>query len=276
MGTLQDLLDKLWNCYVGMNPQASKIHRLLEARGETVFNDHIAFRTYDDPRVGLEVVAKPFIQFGYTPQDRYTFPEKKLKARYYTPPATTTGARLPRVFISELNVGQFSPRFQQIVKGLVDQVSEDAPFRWDFSVSGRLWRVSHDEYELLRQESEYGAWLSAFGFCANHFTVDVGALTSFNGLDEFNTFLVEKGFDLNHVGGAIKGSPEVFLEQSSTRGAQMPVAFDDGERRIACCYYEFAKRYVMPDGNLFQGFIAKSADKIFESTDRRPSGDGHR
>ncbi len=31
---------------------------------------------------------------------------------------------------------------------------------------------------------------------------------------------------------------------------------------------EFAHRYPLPNGNLFQGFVAKSADKIFESTNR--------
>ena len=45
--------------------------------------------------------------------------------------------------------------------------------------------------------------------------------------------------------------------------------FDDGSKVIPCCYYEFARRYPLPNGNLFQGFVAKSADKIFESTNRR-------
>jgi hypothetical protein len=31
--------------------------------------------------------------------------------------------------------------------------------------------------------------------------------------------------------------------------------------------YEFALRYPMENGELYQGFIAASADKIFESTD---------
>jgi hypothetical protein len=42
--------------------------------------------------------------------------------------------------------------------------------------------------------------------------------------------------------------------------------FQDGMFEIPGCYYEFARRYTDKEGNLFSGFIAKSADKIFEST----------
>jgi hypothetical protein len=37
---------------------------------------------------------------------------------------------------------------------------------------------------------------------------------------------------------------------------------------VPACYYEFARRYPIANGELYQGFIAASADKIFESTNR--------
>jgi hypothetical protein len=37
---------------------------------------------------------------------------------------------------------------------------------------------------------------------------------------------------------------------------------------IPTCYYEFARRYPLADGRLYQGFVAASADRIFESTHR--------
>jgi hypothetical protein len=46
------------------------------------------------------------------------------------------------------------------------------------------------------------------------------------------------------------------------------VEFTDKKLVIPSCYFEFAKRYPLADGNLYQGFVAKSADKIFESTDK--------
>ena len=48
---------------------------------------------------------------------------------------------------------------------------------------------------------------------------------------------------------------------------QVSVEFKQGKYTIPNSFYEFAKRYPTEDGKLYQGFIAKSADKIFESTD---------
>ena len=47
----------------------------------------------------------------------------------------------------------------------------------------------------------------------------------------------------------------------------MPIEFVEGLYNIPTCYYEFAYRYKMNEWELFNGFIASSADKIFESTD---------
>ena len=45
--------------------------------------------------------------------------------------------------------------------------------------------------------------------------------------------------------------------------------FAGGERHvIPTCYYEFALRHRDADGRLYEGFVAKSADRIFESTHR--------
>ena len=111
--------------------------------------------------------------------------------------------------------------------------------------------------------------MAAFGFRANHFTVLVNALATFDGLESFNAYLKQAGYQLNASGGEIKGSPEVCLEQSSTLADQVSVDFSDSVQTIPGCYYEFARRYPLPDGSLFGGFVARSADKIFESTNRR-------
>ena len=66
----------------------------------------------------------------------------------------------------------------------------------------------------------------------------------------------------------MKGTPEVYLEQTATLANTIEVTFADGKISIPACYYEFAKRYPMKNGKLYQGFVAKSADKIFESTNK--------
>jgi hypothetical protein len=95
----------------------------------------------------------------------------------------------------------------------------------------------------------------------------VNALKKFKDIYQLNQFLKDNGFLLNTSGGEVKGSPEELLEQSSTRAGSKEIKFADGTYDIPSCYYEFARRYPDKSGELYSGFIAKSADKIFESTD---------
>lgn len=268
-GPLAGLFATLWQQYVDITPDAGRIHALLEQRGERIVNDHIALRTFGVPTLGIDVVARAFVAGGYRPAGQYDFARKKLSARHYEHPDPA----LPKVFISELRVGEFSPGLRETVANLVAQVPAGVTERADLPACGRPWAVSHGAYLELLAESEYAAWMAAFGYRANHFTVDVGALRTLGSVEELNQLLVERGFELNDSGGAIKGSPAEFLEQSSTRARSVPVEFSDRTADIRSCYYEFARRYRRPDGTLFNGFVTQSADKLFESTDARAGGE---
>lgn len=265
MGNLADLLDALWRDYSRINPQAGRIHTLLEARGERIVNDHVAFRTFAHPGIDIEALAKPFVAFGYRAAGQYDFPEKKLDAVHYE----HADASLPKIFISQLRLGEISAGARSLLLGLINQIPGALLSRPDWCVAGRPWQIDFAGYEALERESEYAAWTSAFGFRANHFTVFANALRTFPDLAALNLFLKAQGFRLNAQGGEIKGNRDVYLEQSSTLANEAEVEFRDGKRRIPGCYYEFALRYPLPSGRLFQGFNAKSADKIFESTDRK-------
>ena len=268
MPTLDELLSKLWDDYCKVNPHARGVYNLLKDRGERIVNDHIAFRTFNLSNVGIDVVARVFKNSGYKAMGDYTFPEKKLEAKHYE----HEDKKRPKIFVSELKTEAFSSNLQSIVQSLVKQVDETMTSQWDFVVSGRLWQpITYTCYERLREESEYAAWLAAFGFRANHFTILINALEGFETVVELNQCLKDNGFRLNSSGGEVKGSPSVYLEQSSTLAGPATVEFADGPREIPGCYYEFAKRYPLGTGELFQGFVARSADKIFESTDKEPS-----
>ena len=78
--------------------------------------------------------------------------------------------------------------------------------------------------------------------------------------------LKDADYRLNMSGGEIKGSEEVLLKQSSTMADTAIATFSDGELEIPSCFYEFAERFNMANGNEYTGFVAASADKIFEST----------
>ena len=74
----------------------------------------------------------------------------------------------------------------------------------------------------------------------------------------------EHNVPLNTVGGEIKGNSQVKLEQSSTMSDEIFHKFKDGVYKIPGGFMEFAKRH-----DNFEGFIAKSANAIFDSTRRK-------
>jgi hypothetical protein len=127
--------------------------------------------------------------------------------------------------------------------------------------------VTAAEYRALLAESEYAGWVAAFGFRVNHFTVDVGALATFPDLQALVAFLVDHAFVMSEAGGVIKGTPADRLEQASTVADPIEVELADARLAIPSCYYEFARRHKLPNGDTFQGFVPASADKLFESTD---------
>ncbi|MEZ9523348.1 DUF1338 domain-containing protein [Enterovibrio norvegicus] len=264
MERVHALFDALWQDYTTrLCPSAAKVHTLLE-EGTPLLNDHIALRTFALPKVGLDRLAAPFIAIGYEPKGEYHFESKKLYAHHYEHP----NPEAPKVFISELLVGQCSTELQTAVRGLVDQVDDDAMKDPSFLYSGRPWSLDSKTYEMLAAESEYAGWLAAHGFGANHFTVSVNQLSTLDEVKAVNDLLRQSGFAINESGGEVKGDPQVCLEQSSTMADKVSVSFSDGERDIPGGFYEFAKRYALADGNLYQGFVEASADKIFESTDK--------
>lgn len=258
---IENFFAGMWRDYLRFAPSAGRIHQVL-GQGANIINDHIALRTFNRPEIGLSVLARHFLDLGYAPAGDYRFAAKKLRAQHFQHPDPT----VPKVFISELLLEECSDELNRIVSGLLEQMDEAQALQAGFPYSGTHWTVSHAEYQRLIGESEYAAWLAAFGFRANHFTVDVNQLPGYGSLNQVNDTLKQHGFVLNVSGGEIKGSPEVLLEQSSTMADQVSLAFSDGEFVVPGCFYEFAYRYPQADGTLYQGFVEASADRIFEST----------
>ena len=263
-----DIFNRLWADYTQKNPSTKTVYDLFTGEGETVTNDHIAFRTFRHPAIGVDKLARIFLKNGYEYKGDYHFGAKKLYAKHFE---HQTDREAPRVFISELLTEEFSLFLQQTVKDWISQIPAAMCDSDDLIYAGNLAKIpSFEIYEKLRNESEYAAWLYVNGFCANHFTVSVNKLKKLDSILKVNEFLKMHGFQLNDAGGEIQGTPEELLEQSSIRAGMVNFNFTEGENAIPGCYYEFAKRYPDSDGNLYSGFIAKSADKIFESTNFYP------
>lgn len=266
MQTVENFFNNLWHQYTSINPQADAIHTLLKARGETVVNDHVALRTFNTQKLGIDNLSQIFENMGYENRGSYDFSAKKLNAYHFE---HTENPNHPKIFISELMTEAFSDDLQSIVERIDSEVSSDQVMADDFLYSGRPWDLTFEEYILLLQESEYAAWTAAFGYRANHFTVSINHLTTFFEIETLNQFILDNGFAMNDSGGLIKGSAKQFLEQSSTMAPLVNLEFKASNHLIPSCFYEFAKRYPTKSGKLYQGFIAASADKIFESTNSK-------
>jgi hypothetical protein len=255
------LFKNIWQQYIGVTPSAEKIHQLL-GNGSDVINDHVAYRTFNHPKINLVQLAKGLLALGYTECGQYDFAAKKLDAKHFEHSDST----MPKVFISELRVEEFSEQAQVIIAKLIEQLPDNVSDRADFLYSGRLWEINSADYQTLLAESEYAAWLAAWGYRANHFTVSINHLANYEDIETVNSTLKASGYALNTNGGEIKGDEQVKLEQSSTLADKAPVDFSDKTMEIPSCFYEFAKRYPLANGELYTGFVAASADKIFDST----------
>lgn len=289
IATLEQVLGGLMRRYQERVPDVAAIARAMVAEGiiagpDQIENDHIAFRTMGVPQLGMRSLEQIFLHYGYARREPYHFAAKKLDAFWYSPPRPD----LPRIFISELRVGDLSAEAQRIITSYTDEVASDPVRSLDLDDAAQvddflhrgLWRLpTWADYTRLAEESEYAAWVIYNRYYLNHFTVTIHNLPEgYNTIASFNAFLERNGFKLNDAGGTIKESPDGKLLQSSTVAETIEAAFAGGERhRIPGSYVEFAERRPLdqfahlPAGELRrehrrEGFEAGNADKIFEST----------
>lgn len=270
-------------------PDVGKILGAMESHGLAsnrleIENDHIAFRTMGVPQLGLKSFEKIFTHYGYQKRDPYHFEAKKLDAFWYAPPEPI----YPRIFVSELRVGDLSAEAQRIIHSYTDEVKSDPVDLLDledgaavdqFLHSG-LWRLpTWEDFSRLLEESEYAAWVIYNRYYLNHFTVSVHNLPApCDTVEGFNVFVEGLGVKLNNSGGKIKISPDGMLLQSSTVAEMVDAEFEGGDRHlISGSYVEFAERQVLAEYRELskaeigrqhrrEGFEAGNADKIFEST----------
>jgi Domain of unknown function (DUF1338) len=289
MKTIDIVMNGLMSRYKERVPDVPKIvNAMLEAgiiaHANDIENDHVAFRTMGVPQLGIQSFEKIFQHLGYQKREPYVFKEKKLDAYWYAPPAP----QYPRIFVSELRVGDLSAQAQQIIKSYTDEVKTDPADSLDLNDGAAidaflhqpLWRTpSLSDYQTLLAESEYAAWVIYNRYYLNHFTISVHNLPEgYNTVADFNGFLERIGIKLNDAGGKVKTSPDGGLLQSSTVAQQIEAEFSEGVKfSISGSYVEFAERRVLPQFEHLpsaeikrehrrEGFEAGNADKIFEST----------
>jgi hypothetical protein len=296
----QQIFKGLWEHYFRLVPFASQMDAAFKLRGDHWLEDHVAFRTLPGPHTGSPILQGVFEALGYTRRDDYHFADKKLRAFWLAPPDIDGHTRdsSPKIFVSELEAQHFSPAFQKIVSHYTAQVvasplsrikslSEQA--RGGSAEAGQklvtecvklltsppAWsRPTAADFDLLSKESEYASWTLLFGPQINHFTVSAHLMKTFEGIHQIADFIENQlNIPMNKVGGVVKGTPELLLEQIATNAVKVDFPFQDGARTVPYGFVEYAFRYPLPghksDGHwhsYYQGFVTSNADKIFEST----------
>ncbi|GAC1549457.1 MAG: DUF1338 domain-containing protein [Vulcanimicrobiaceae bacterium] len=291
MNVIATVLERAERRYRAATPSVEALRRTLLAAGALeppgdFANDHVAFRTFGVPGLGIASLDRALRASGYERRDDFRFDAKHLDATWYAPPATY----LPRIFVSELRVDDLSARARTIVASYADAAAREAARSCDPTDADAVdaflcatpWpKPTYAAYRTLLDESEYAAWVLAFGYALNHQTFSVQALRGgFDTLEPLVTLLERTGHRLAAGGGTIKTSPDGLLRQSSTRADPVEYRFACGvTERIAGAYVEFAERGVLPAfanvprerllaEHRRDGFETANADRIFESTDR--------
>jgi Domain of unknown function (DUF1338) len=242
------LLNLLWERYAAEVPYA---RTFVELSGGSFRNDHVALRSLARPGGGIALFERVFERLGWKRAGEYTFPDAHLSAIHMSHPDG-----LPRVFISELRSEELSPRARELLALLPEDEASptdslDALARW-FSAP-----PPPDEAALLEleKESQYGAWLLAFGRKVNHFT---GAVDD---VEAWQRRMREAGVPMK---AEIEGAPGTALRQTATQAFPLPVALKGGgSRPWPYAYFEIAQRAPGMDG-----FLGPQARALFDMTKR--------
>ena len=116
---INDFLLKMWNDYCQLNPHINQVLNLIKAKEPNeIINDHIALRTFNHKKINRHILSEYFLKNGYKAVEDLVFTEKKLKATYFI----HSDPSLPRIFISELLLENFSDSFCNIINKKIDEI----------------------------------------------------------------------------------------------------------------------------------------------------------
>jgi hypothetical protein len=281
---LSRLLDLLWAQYKSRVAYAAAYERMVEERGGRLQNDHIAFRTFNCPvgaqPPGVEGIARVFTALGYERKNKYLFEDKHLTAWHYE---HKTDARNPKLFISQLEVGELPKPTAEIIKNAVADAPDplsgkniaalDAEALAAFFA--RPWRVPKRRDVLAADmDSQYAAWTLLHGNAVNHFTAYINEQHVKEWPDIETTVAALRAAGLP-MKDEFEGERGTKLRQSSTKASTMDcdVVEDDGKSgklNWSYAYYELAERGDVPGPGgkpvRFQGFLGAQATNLFEMT----------
>lgn len=295
-----ELINKLWEKFLGRVSYAKTYADLVKKKGGKIVNDHIAFRTFNthtgEQPEGIRAIKHIIEALEYKPVEKYIFKKKKLSAVHFEHP----DEMFPKIFVSQLEVEKL-PEWAQ---NTIHQTVKDTPYllsdealellqilKRDKQLNleaarfladdlanyfCRPWNVPYKSDVLkINDVSQYAAWTLLHGNSVNHFT----AYINFQKVDEWPDLettcegLRNAGVPMKETIEGKKGSK---LQQSATQAVKegVEVRTDEGIEKIywTYAYYELAQRdFIETNGELklFSGFLGDQATHLFDLTQTR-------
>lgn len=297
-----ELTKHLWNQYKSQVNHALVIDKTLTSLiSSDLILDHFAIIDLPSETTGLSFLSEVFTSIGYTVQGKDYLEEKQNEFMWlseidaHEKPIKKV---LPQVVVADFWLDKMPSGIRKIIEKYTKAVGQDTlpeirnlsrkSYLGDQKSALRLMEIlilyferdrplpTLNDFKNVRDYNELLAWVLVFGRQPNHFALNVHLMEKFESLKIFNSFIEnEMNIDLNKGGGPIKGSKELGIEQSSTKGAEILFQLADGPVYIPDRFVEFVwrypkKEYILPQKwqHYFTGFITKNADKIVESVYR--------
>ena len=296
----RNLIQMLWEAYLERVPYARKYADKVMHRGGNVVHDHLAFRTLKthmgEMPEGIAAIRHIIRCLGYKPAGRYIFSKKKLNAVHFEHP----DGSLPKIFVSEQEVGQLPSWAQQSIH---DAVSETPYLLSDLGIEllGRLeheailpsegagilenelfhyfrrpWKMPLKETVLaINDISQYTAWVLLHGNSVSHFAALVNdqGVREWPDLETTCNMLKMAGVPMKETIEGVKGSK---LRQTATLAVKEAVEVMGNDIPVELtwtyAYFELVQRGFWDEkdqSGLFQGFLEEQARHFFYMTQTR-------
>jgi len=295
------LVGNIWNGYLRRVPYARKYKQLVESGGGKLVFDHLAFRTLNtrtgEQPSGITALSHFLKLLGYREAGTYKFKKQKITAVHYENEVVS----LPRIFVSQLEVGEFPDWAVRLIQDVVHEspyvisdmaielmnciaadgsINEEAAEILLEELTGyfrRPWKMPPKDTMLrINDVSQYAAWVLLHGNSVNHFAASINDqnMPEWPDLESTCVALAAAGIPMKDK---IEGDKGSLLRQSATRSVVENHRFPDlqgdfDEMEWTYAYLELTERGYTGQGDLrklYSGFITGQAAHLFKMTQTR-------
>ncbi len=291
-------LDTLWQAFLRRVPCTQLfLQKVNELGGEWV-TDHLAFRTLNYPTgeqpAGITAISHLLKNLHYSRAGSYTFGKQKLSAVYFEHRNTN----FPKVFVSQLEVGELPAWAQQLIGEVVfdtpyllsdhaiellnyleadGNITAEAAEILIHELAGyfrRPWRMPSKETMLkINDVSQYAAWVLLHGNSVSHYSAlySKDLVSAWPDLETAVEDLIRAGIPLKRE---IAGEKNSSIRQAATVPVKETYRFplsegDFDEMPWTYAYFQLTERGYHGEGTdrtLFPGFLQERASKWFNNT----------